>query len=477
MSDDDNASAAVKRKTIAYLEVQCEAGLQKMYDTKLAIADKLTSQDGEHAIGKMGGAHKDLVGVAATNDLTAESVFGMWKSVRRRHQGISWRRSSGLAQEMCMKYMSRGYKVRQRKKRLQTLAAIEKKRSRREKQLGPGLFHRLPRALQEALVEFARVTRKAERKQDRADEAAIEEKRVMRRRTNSELELESLVKQFGMALSFYDRYKQRGITSVTQLVEKLTELKAQEKPHSSQLRLDWLREQIEMRTIGFGWVEFAPKWSSGVDEEIGSVADLTGQLKEILEEEVDRDIPKAAIAPLMRRKTFKELGEVTMQAERLAGQRLSLSPEDLLQRAQKERARLEATGVLDSVEDQQPEIPPPLNESLIGKKIEIRWRYWRKARAGEKGKKKQVFIWCEGTVVEVADGLIKKSPQCKEALPPGSFSRVKPAHMLPGPHVNNCPISARGVLMSAPCLPQVRFAFAGRRTPISRRRRSSRGAS
>ena len=41
-----------------------------------------------------------------------------------------------------------------------------------------------------------------------------------------------------------------------------------------------------MRTVGFGWVEFAPKWSSGSDEEIGSVADLTGQLKEIIEEEV-----------------------------------------------------------------------------------------------------------------------------------------------------------------------------------------------
>ena len=39
----------------------------------------------------------------------------------------------------------------------------------------------------------------------------------------------------------------------------------------------------------------------------------------------------------------------------------------------------------------------------------------------DKRKKKAVFIWCEGTVVEVADGVtIKKSPRCKDVLPPGA---------------------------------------------------------
>ena len=82
----------------------------------------------------------------------------------------------------------------------------------------------------------------------------------------------------------------------------------------------------------------------------------------------------------MRRKTFKDLGEVTAQAERLAGQRLSLSAAEQLERAEKKREELEAAGVLDGVEDRQPEYAPRLDEKLIGRKLEIRWRYWRKAK-------------------------------------------------------------------------------------------------
>ena len=35
----------------------------------------------------------------------------------------------------------------------------------------------------------------------------------------------------------------------------------------------------------------------------------------------------------------------------------------------------------------------------------MRWRYWRPTREGEKGKKKQEFIWCEGEVVDFAPAL------------------------------------------------------------------------
>lgn len=45
---------------------------------------------------------------------------------------------------------------------------------------------------------------------------------------------------------------------------------------SEQAKLDWLREQIEMRVIGLCWVEFKAHWSSGSNESVGSVEDLTG---------------------------------------------------------------------------------------------------------------------------------------------------------------------------------------------------------
>lgn len=131
------------------------------------------------------------------------------------------------------------------------------------------------------------------------------------------------------------------------------------------------------------------RWSSGADENVGSVSDLTQQLTDILEEEEDRPIPEAAPAPIMQRKTFKQLGTPTAQAEKLADQRLTLSVEELRAAAVLERQRLEECLILDTVGDRQPELPPPLNDELVGRKLEIHWRYWRPAEPGERGKKKQ----------------------------------------------------------------------------------------
>ena len=73
-----------------------------------------------------------------------------------------------------------------------------------------------------------------------------------------------------------------------------------------------------MRTIGLGFVQFEPKWSSSKDEEIGTVADLTALLTEIIAEELEldaaRELPVVAVAPQLKRRTFKELGTPTMQA-------------------------------------------------------------------------------------------------------------------------------------------------------------------
>lgn len=63
----DETNQRSQLKTIDYLQVQAAAALQKLYDGKLAIADKLTSQGGCNSVGKQTKAHKDLVGCIATN--------------------------------------------------------------------------------------------------------------------------------------------------------------------------------------------------------------------------------------------------------------------------------------------------------------------------------------------------------------------------------------------------------------------------
>lgn len=48
----DDTNRRTLAKTVEYLQVQAAAALHKMYDKKLAIADKLTSQEGESSFGK-----------------------------------------------------------------------------------------------------------------------------------------------------------------------------------------------------------------------------------------------------------------------------------------------------------------------------------------------------------------------------------------------------------------------------------------
>mmetsp|Transcript_41660 Transcript_41660/g.95456 ORF Transcript_41660/g.95456 Transcript_41660/m.95456 type:complete len:177 (+) Transcript_41660:1498-2028(+) len=105
-----------------------------------------------------------------------------------------------------------------------------------------------------------------------------------------------------------------------------------------------------------------------------------------------------------------------MQAFELAAARTELSPEELRAAAEKERVRLEERGEIDIIGDRQPARPPPF-ESLVGKYIDIRWRYWT---VSENGKRKQLYIWCTGEVVEVADGTHNRTPKSKSPLPWGA---------------------------------------------------------
>ena len=163
-----------------------------------------------------------------------------------------------------------------------------------------------------------------------------------------------------------------------------------------------------------------------------SVDDLSGHLKDILMEEDERrregSLPDAAVVPVMRRKTFKELGTATPQALELAGQVKELPREELLERAQAERARMEEKGELDRIADVMPCDAPRCDASLVGKELEIRWRYWRPAEMGERGRKKAVDIWCVGTVVQIANGTTdKESPRCKKILNAGAVCIKWPA--------------------------------------------------
>eukprot|EP00966_Prymnesium_polylepis_P109072 2524094-Prymnesium_polylepis.1 len=96
-----------------------------------------------------------------------------------------------------------------------------------------------------------------------------------------------------------------------------------------------------------------------------------------------------------------------------------MTEEELYAAAQREYERLEAAGEVEGPGGVQPAKAPSL-DSLVDREIEIRWRYWVKDSTMKSGRRSE-YIWCTGTVVEVADGrTTKKSKQCKSPLPWGA---------------------------------------------------------
>lgn len=86
------------------------------------------------------------------------------------------------------------------------------------------------------MVELARTTVREMRAVDRADHAEHHTYVELKRKTNSQLELTALVQQYALALSFFDRWKERGVKSSSIMHVKLANIT------SDQLRLDYLRE-------------------------------------------------------------------------------------------------------------------------------------------------------------------------------------------------------------------------------------------
>lgn len=171
-----------------------------------------------------------------------------------------------------------------------------------------------------------------------------------------------------------------------------------------------------MRTVGLSWSEWTTPWSSKTDETVGTVEQLVAHLKLVLEEEAalerrgllpskaralqsDASMSAECPAPQLRRKTFKALGTPTVQSQALSNDKTDLSAQQVLAAAQRRRRELEAQGEIDWVCDRQPystgQGPVPGKE-LVGKTIEVRWRYRHKT-TGE-----PVYMWCEGEVVQAS---------------------------------------------------------------------------
>eukprot|EP00966_Prymnesium_polylepis_P133321 3081224-Prymnesium_polylepis.1 len=174
-----------------------------------------------------------------------------------------------------------------------------------------------------------------------------------------------------------------------------------------------------MRTKGLGWSQFATRWSSCSDASIGSVAHLKALLlDEIIPEELAlkrrQQLPTEACPPHLTSRDLPTLGELDADALAIE-QRSFFSAAELKAKAEQECRRREVAGIWDNVEALNPDEAPPFDNNLVGKWIEILWKYF------DKDTKEPHLIWARGRVVRVADGLTdKRSALARKLLPAGA---------------------------------------------------------
>lgn len=114
------------------------------------------------------------------------------------------------------------------------------------------------------------------------------------------------------------------------------------------------------------------------------------------------------VVPLTGRHALPSISIRSLSAARTCVAQRSRA-EELLALAQRKHDELVVAGELDAVADEQPKDAPTMDDTIVGTKLEICWRYWRtptaaEVVAGEKRKKIGVPIWCEGEVTHLANG-------------------------------------------------------------------------
>ena len=89
---------------------------------------------------------------------------------------------------------------------------------------GLGYFHRLPWQEQHALYEYTRRNVRPMRVIDRLHNAEHAAYVKSKTKTRSQEELAALITEYGFGLSFFERWQQRGVRTVSSLNAKLKQL-------------------------------------------------------------------------------------------------------------------------------------------------------------------------------------------------------------------------------------------------------------
>mmetsp|Transcript_24056 Transcript_24056/g.59701 ORF Transcript_24056/g.59701 Transcript_24056/m.59701 type:complete len:566 (-) Transcript_24056:199-1896(-) len=385
-------------------EVMASAGLAAMRDPKRAIADKLTSQDGANSVGNSAAAHEHGKGAHQMND-HVESNFGCYDLVAHMFRYATVENLAGLAQQMRNGDFHRPVPVERRAK--DAGEADGDASGGRE-----GFYWRLPESMRESLVDMARLGAEDARKEGRKAMEEHGEHKLSSREERLQAALDAVIEKYARAKELFAAWRAQRATSIEEVDAWMVD-----RPEAQ--KLEFLRKQIEMRVLGCGMNKFATKWSSSSDVRIGTVVHLREVLDEIIVEEKTlarlKRLPTEAALPNFGKGERTQLG--TADEDVLEVETCSLfTAAELERKTELALERRRAAGISDDVEDLQSLRAPSFDCNLVGKRLEVLWKYLDKSNDN-----KPTLIWASGRVTRIADGLTtKRSKRAKQVLPAGA---------------------------------------------------------
>ena len=284
-----------------------------MRDARRAIAAKLTSQDGAECVAKCARLHEATKGAHVMND-HVESNFGTYDYLARIFRNASAENISGIVQQ------------RRNGDFEQPLNVASDRRKRKhdapEPSRGGFFWTGLTDELRASLVSAVRKERESASSAGRTALAEHDEAKLERREERVITLLNAAVDHYARAKELFTAWygaKDAEGKWVTQAAKDAVAVDRALTGTSEAEQLEYLRLQIEMRTLGLGWDQFATKWSSSKDVRIGTVAHLRKLLvEEILPEEMalrrKKQLPTEAAPPQYAATDLGQLGTADADA-------------------------------------------------------------------------------------------------------------------------------------------------------------------
>ena len=228
-----------------------------------------------------------------------------------------------------------------------------------------GLFHGLPEELRVTAVMAAMEDAPATRQSNNASieaQCAIKRKKEESKKTKG---LEDASDDFIEALIYHLMWdSETCMKTVSNVTSGLKNLKWKKD------KLQALKDNIQIRYRGFGWDDWQTYWSHGGVQL--SIPELTKVLKDLMKEEKKkkRAIPDKPDVPIPQRKDTAILGTASKQRGQLDTNTLEAEDEFEL-KSRNDWKKQDSEGFSSVYSKRQKKDAPPVDETLIGKRIEV----------------------------------------------------------------------------------------------------------